>query len=120
MSFTVTPEFPADFRVWTIRSFKGAPGVRAFALAAASLDTRCFPLLFAHRAFIVDEILDLAAALILAFFRRGTPFFRGAAWAPVSRCSSRCSLSIRSRIATACLRFLIGSVVRRLLCMTNQ
>ena len=78
MSFTVTPDFPAVYRVWTIRSFKGARGARAFALAAASVDTRCVPLLFDHRAFMAAEILALAAALILPFFRRGPPFFRGA------------------------------------------
>ena len=79
MSFTVIPDFPAVFSVWTIRSFNGARGVRAFALAAASVDTRCFPLLFAHRAFIAAEILALAAALILRFPRRGAPFITGAA-----------------------------------------
>ena len=79
MSFTVIPDFPALFRVWTIRSYNGAPGVRAFALAAASVDTRCFPLLLAHRAFIAAEILALAAALILRILRRRAPFLTGAA-----------------------------------------
>ena len=78
MSFTVTPEFPADFRVWTIRSFKGAPGVRAFALAAANRDTRTLPFAFAHRALAAAEIFALAAALIRRFFLRGEPFLAGA------------------------------------------
>jgi len=77
MSFTVTPDLPAVFRVWTIRCFNGAPGDRPFALSIARLATRGFPFLFAHRAFIAAEILALAAALILRFFRRGAPFFGG-------------------------------------------
>jgi hypothetical protein len=78
-SFTVAPDFPADLRVWTIRSFNGAPKVRAFALATAIVDTRCFPFRFAHRAFIAAEILALAEALILPFFGREAPFFTGVA-----------------------------------------
>jgi hypothetical protein len=65
MSFTVTPDCPAVFRVWTIRPFSGAPGDRPFVLATARVDTRRVPLLFAHRALIPAEILALAAALIL-------------------------------------------------------
>jgi hypothetical protein len=57
-----------------IRAFNGAREVGPLVLATERLDTPCFTLLFAHLAFIADEILDLAAALILLFFRRGAPF----------------------------------------------
>src|SRR5258708_38058187 len=105
MSFTVAPDFPAVLSVWTIRSFNGAPGNRPFGLAGASPETRCWPLLFAHRAFIAAEILALAAALILRFFlRRGAPLFSGGAFGAGVRGRWLCRLFISFPVESAGFR----------------
>ena len=54
----------------------------------------------AHRAFIAFEILALAAALILRFFR-GAAWLTVPDWPPVIRFNSFCRPSIFSRIETA-------------------
>src|SRR2546423_7658659 len=106
-SFTVTPDFPAVFRVCTIRSFNGARGDRPFSLAGASLDTRPRPFRFAHRALAAAEILALAAALILRFcLRRGAPFFSGAALAPGVSSTARLWPAVPSPEATALFKSL--------------
>ena len=65
------PDFPAAFKVPTIRSFSGAPEDRLVPLADASRVTRVVPFLFAHLAVSDAESFALAAALNLLFFPAG-------------------------------------------------